>query len=116
MEGDCLIIVVNGIIQLRYPQIRTLVLPKIHSIEDLNEVSQNIQLYWKDKSEGVNAAASRSALGIVASIESARSLHNLGAIAGWQSKFGSTAGKLDALLVSLRILPPRSEMSTYYHL
>jgi hypothetical protein len=41
-----------------------------------------------------------NALGLVASIESARALWNLGAIAAWKSEFGKLGGALTALLVS----------------
>jgi len=82
---------------LRFPQLTTLLLPKIHSPTDLHHVS------WKI----FNIAQSHSrrdpyqshSLQIIASIESARSMYNLSGIASWQSEYGPTmGGKLFALL------------------
>ncbi|KAJ7855914.1 citrate lyase beta subunit [Mycena olivaceomarginata] len=63
----------------------SLVLPKVHSAEDLNTVSTAIR------------DANGNALGLVASIESARASWNLGAIAAWKSEFGKLGGALTAV-------------------
>ncbi|KAF8208744.1 Pyruvate/Phosphoenolpyruvate kinase-like domain-containing protein [Mycena galopus ATCC 62051] len=63
-----------------------LVLPKVHSAEDLNTVSRAIRDF-----NGVP-------LGLIASIESARASYNLGKIAAWTSEFGKLGGALTALL------------------
>ena len=69
----------------------TLVLPKIHSVRDLNYVSRTVR----------NMNRSCTALRIVASIESARSVIGLGDIASWKSEFGAEkGGELTALLAS----------------
>ncbi|OAX33381.1 Phosphoenolpyruvate/pyruvate domain-containing protein, partial [Rhizopogon vinicolor AM-OR11-026] len=77
---------------LKSPFVRTLVLPKIHSVRDLHHVSRAIR----------SARAGSSTpfpIRIVASIESARSAWNLGEIASWTSEYGPDAGgKLGALL------------------
>lgn len=85
--------------QLRLPCIRTLVLPKVHSVQDLHHVSEEIYIAYK-------AHKLRDADGppvqLVASIESAKAMHNLGEIASWQSRWGAaTGGTLAALLVRL---------------
>ncbi|KAF7365394.1 HpcH-HpaI domain-containing protein [Mycena venus] len=67
----------------------SLVLPKVHSAEDLHTVSRAIH--------DVNGTSSNT-LGLVASIESARASWNLGAIAAWKSEFGKLGGTLTALL------------------
>ncbi|KAJ6509006.1 citrate lyase beta subunit [Mycena sanguinolenta] len=67
----------------------SLVLPKVHSAEDLDTVSKTIL--------DVNGESSNN-LGLVASIESAKASWNLGAIAAWKSKFGKSGGSLNALL------------------
>ena len=78
----------------------TLVLPKIHSVRDLNYVSRTIR----------NLNRSSAALRIVASIESARSVIGLGDIASWRSELGvEKGGELTALLASsLRHSGPRN--------
>ncbi|KAI0826860.1 Pyruvate/Phosphoenolpyruvate kinase-like domain-containing protein [Trametes gibbosa] len=81
---------------MRLPCIRTLVLPKIHSARDLDHVSEEIFLGYKGHKlrnpDGPHVQ-------IVASIESAQAMHNLGEIAGWQSKYGAAlGGTLSALL------------------
>ncbi|KAJ7695985.1 Pyruvate/Phosphoenolpyruvate kinase-like domain-containing protein [Mycena rosella] len=72
----------------------SLVLPKVHSAEDMDTVSN-----------AIHAAGDRPPLGLVASIESARASWNIGAIAGWKSNFSRTGGKLMALLASLTLHP-----------
>ncbi|KAJ7645543.1 Pyruvate/Phosphoenolpyruvate kinase-like domain-containing protein [Mycena polygramma] len=67
----------------------SLVLPKVHSAEDLNTVSRAIH--------NVNGTSGNT-LGLVASIESAKASWNLGAIAAWQSEFGKLGGTLTGLL------------------
>jgi citrate lyase subunit beta-like protein len=74
--------------QVTSKSVGSLVLPKVHSAEDLNTVSTAIR------------DANGNALGLVASIESARASWNLGAIAAWKSEFGKLGGALTALLVS----------------
>ncbi|KAI9462197.1 citrate lyase beta subunit [Boletus coccyginus] len=74
---------------LRHPSVGTLVLPKIHSVRDLHYVFRIIR----------NLNRSCSALRIVASVESARSVIGLGDIASWKSEFGAEkGGELTALL------------------
>lgn len=84
--------------QLQLDPIRTLVLPKIHSAQDLNLVSR--QIYGNLQSTtAVNKQRSKP-LQIVASVESAKALFYLGEIASWQSEFGPMlGGQLVALLV-----------------
>jgi citrate lyase subunit beta-like protein len=69
-------------------QVGALVLPKIHSSQDLHHVSRQIHLHTK----------SESPLHIIASIESARGLWNIGEIAAWKSEYGILGGHLGALL------------------
>ncbi|KAI0766424.1 Pyruvate/Phosphoenolpyruvate kinase-like domain-containing protein [Trametes elegans] len=81
---------------MRLPCIRTLVLPKVHSVQDLDHVSEEIFVTYK-------ANKFRDPYGppvqIVASVESAKAMYNLGAIAGWQSRYGpALGGQLSALL------------------
>ncbi|KAJ7644283.1 citrate lyase beta subunit [Roridomyces roridus] len=54
----------------------SLVLPKVHSAEDLDRISEAIH------------AVRGAPLGLVASIESARAMFNLGSIAAWKSQSG----------------------------
>lgn len=76
---------------------RTLILPKIHSAQDIHHVSREVYTASRNKPRD-------SPLRIVPSIESARALWNLGGIAGWKSEHGSElGGSLSALLV--RFLP-----------
>ncbi|KAJ2978562.1 hypothetical protein NUW54_g11267 [Trametes sanguinea] len=81
---------------MRLPCIRTLVLPKVHSVQDLNQVSEEIFLAYKGhKFRDPDGPPVR----LVASIESARAMYNLGDIASWQSQYGDAlGGKLSALL------------------
>ncbi|KAJ3904445.1 citrate lyase beta subunit [Lentinula edodes] len=70
---------------LQSPSVQTLILPKIHSAQDLHYVSRHIhQISQKHPHE--------TPLRIVPSIESARALWNLGAIASWQSEHGALQG------------------------
>ncbi|KAJ7459676.1 citrate lyase beta subunit [Mycena latifolia] len=64
----------------------SLVIPKVHSADDLHIVSQAIR------------SANGTQLGLIASIESARASWNIGAIAGWRSEFGTIGGTVTALL------------------
>ncbi|KAJ7065899.1 citrate lyase beta subunit [Mycena belliarum] len=68
------------------PAVGSLVLPKVHSADDLHIVSKAIH------------AVRGNPLGLIASIESARALWNIGAIAGWKSDCGKSGGTLTALL------------------
>ncbi|KAI0712220.1 citrate lyase beta subunit [Earliella scabrosa] len=81
---------------MRLPCIRTLVLPKVHSAQDLHHVSEEIYMAYR-------AHKFRSPDGppvqLVASVESAKAMYNLGEIAAWQSRWGAaTGGTLAALL------------------
>ncbi|KAJ3747061.1 citrate lyase beta subunit [Lentinula detonsa] len=70
---------------LQSSSVRTLILPKIHSAQDLHYVSRHIhQTYQKYPKE--------IPLRIIPSIESARALWNLGSIAGWKSEHGALNG------------------------
>jgi len=80
---------------LRIPSVRTLILPKIHSVSDLHHVSREI--YNSFRSESARSAM-RPPLHIVASMESARGLWGIGDIASWKSEYGPLGGKLSALL------------------
>ncbi|KAF8513747.1 Pyruvate/Phosphoenolpyruvate kinase-like domain-containing protein [Gautieria morchelliformis] len=66
---------------LKVPIIQTLVLPKIHSTEDLDKMSQIISQCFSSRS-------TKTPIRVVASIESARSLWSLGDIATWRSREG----------------------------
>ncbi|KAJ4491614.1 citrate lyase beta subunit [Lentinula edodes] len=70
---------------LQSPSVRTLILPKIHSAQDLHYVSRHIHQISQKHPHQIP-------LRIVPSIESARALWNLGAIAGWQSEHGALQG------------------------
>lgn len=74
---------------LTVPAVRTLVLPKIHSVEDLEIVTDAMEAFGRAK----------GTINFVASIESARALYNIGTIAAWRSVYGpEKGGKLIALL------------------
>lgn len=74
--------------QLKSTAVRTLVLPKVHSADDLHQISKQMSL------------SSVFPLRLVASIESAKAMWNLGAIAEWKSSHGpEKGGALSALLV-----------------
>ncbi|KAF5369391.1 hypothetical protein D9758_002808 [Tetrapyrgos nigripes] len=70
---------------LRSSSVQTLILPKIHSGEDLDYVSSSI-------STALSASSREKPLRIVPSIESAKGLWNLGNIAGWKTKNVSLNG------------------------
>jgi len=77
---------------LRCPNVQTLVLPKIHSVQDLHHISR--ELYTTSRT-----FPHHTPMRLVTSIESAKSLWNLGSIAGWKSEYGSDlGGTLSALL------------------
>ncbi|KAI0667573.1 citrate lyase beta subunit [Trametes maxima] len=83
---------------MHLPCIQTLVLPKIHSVQDLDDVSETIFEAFTHGNDG-SRAPNGPPINIVASIESAKAMHNLGTIAGWQSRYGHAfGGKLSALL------------------
>ena len=68
-------------------------LPKIHSKEDLDYVSDAVQ-------SALLGCHRDKPLNIVPSIESARAMWNLGDIAKWKSKHGpQCGGEISALLV-----------------
>lgn len=70
----------------------TLVLPKIHSVQDLQYISDAI-------ARSTQQGRRTQPLRLVASIESAKSLWNIGEIAAWTSPHGPlNGGTLNALL------------------
>ncbi|TFK74758.1 beta subunit of citrate lyase [Pluteus cervinus] len=80
---------------LQSPLIGTLVLPKIHSAEDLHRVSHAIHSATRSSPSRVDGIP----LKIVSSVESARALWDLGRIASWKSQHGEAlGGVLSALL------------------
>ena len=82
---------------MRLPCVRTLVLPKIHSAQDLHHVSEEIYMTYRAHKF---RSADEPPVQLVASVESAKAMYNLGEIASWQSTWGSAmGGKLSALLV-----------------
>ncbi|KAF7797029.1 hypothetical protein EIP86_008221 [Pleurotus ostreatoroseus] len=86
---------------LQADAVRTLILPKIHSAQDLNVVSRQIYSHLQSTSASVSHQRAKP-LQLVASIESAAALYHIGEIAGWQSEFGPLlGGKLTALLVNV---------------
>ncbi|TFK48694.1 citrate lyase beta subunit [Heliocybe sulcata] len=75
--------------------IRTILMPKIHSAADLDIVSEQIHRSRDQRPSG----SLEHNLNIIASIESAKGLWNVGEIAGWQSKHGPVlGGRVNALL------------------
>ncbi|KAH9950562.1 citrate lyase beta subunit [Amylocystis lapponica] len=79
---------------LQLSSVRTLVLPKVNSARDLDYVSREIY-----SASALQFTREPHPLRLVASIESAKSLFNLGSIARWQSEHGpALGGKLVALL------------------
>ena len=71
-------------------------LPKIHSVDDLEIVTDAMEAFGR----------ARGTINFVASIESARALYNIGTIAAWRSVYGpEKGGKLMALLV-IPLVPP----------
>ena len=65
-------------------------LPKVHSVEDLESVTDAMEAFGR----------SQGTIRLVASIESAKALHNIGGIAAWKSVYGpEKGGELRALLV-----------------
>ncbi|KAI0648001.1 Pyruvate/Phosphoenolpyruvate kinase-like domain-containing protein [Trametes meyenii] len=84
---------------IRFPCVQTLVLPKIHSVQDLDDVSESIFEGYRYSGDGHSRSPNGPPINIVASIESAKAMHNLGTIAGWQSRYGHAfGGRLSALL------------------
>ncbi|ETW81540.1 hypothetical protein HETIRDRAFT_439944 [Heterobasidion irregulare TC 32-1] len=73
---------------LRIPSVRTFILPKVHSSQELHVVSSAIDA----------SGRAGDPIRLVASIESARALWNLGNIANWASAHGNSGGQLAALL------------------
>jgi len=72
--------------------VQTLILPKIHSHQDLDYVSDAISSSSRDFSQ-------RPKLQIIPSIESARGIWNLGSIAEWKSNHNpQVGGELSAIL------------------
>jgi citrate lyase subunit beta-like protein len=83
----------NLLMQAALPVVGSLVLPKVHTAQDLHHISRAVM------------TASRIThrhfpLQFITSIESARGMWNLGTIAGWKSEYGpELGGRLSALLV-----------------
>ncbi|KAL5520024.1 hypothetical protein ACEPAG_1684 [Sanghuangporus baumii] len=75
------------------PLVRTLVLPKIHSVSDLDDVAELVS--WASSSSSAHRS---QPLRLVASIESARALWDIGKIASWKAHNGPTGGILVSLL------------------
>ncbi|KAI9509199.1 citrate lyase beta subunit [Russula earlei] len=74
---------------LTLPAVRTLVLPKVTSVEDLETATDALEAFGRAK----------GTIHFVASIESALALHNVGTIAAWRSVYGpEKGGELRALL------------------
>ncbi|CAA7261424.1 unnamed protein product [Cyclocybe aegerita] len=71
------------------PVVRTVILPKIHSAADIDVVSDAIS---------GSRPADAPVMEIIPSIESAKGMWNLGAIAAWKSSHGGPGGNLGALL------------------
>jgi citrate lyase subunit beta-like protein len=70
------------------------VLPKVNSVEDLEIVTDAMEAFGRAK----------GTISLVASIESALALHNVGAIAAWRSVYGpEKGGELRALLVKFHL-------------
>ncbi|KAH9933126.1 citrate lyase beta subunit, partial [Epithele typhae] len=81
---------------LSFPCVRTLVLPKIHSAQDLHYISE--QIHAASQRHAFRKSGSPP-VRLVASVESARAMYNLGEIAAWKSTWGPvTGGELSALL------------------
>ncbi|KAI0086589.1 Pyruvate/Phosphoenolpyruvate kinase-like domain-containing protein [Irpex rosettiformis] len=85
---------ISQVVQLH--PIHTLVLPKIHSAKDLDTISSAIfAALWN----GISGRDPNMPISLVASIESAKALYNIGEIASWKSTFGPIpGGQLTALL------------------
>ena len=80
--------------QISQSNVQTLILPKIHSHQDLEYVSNAVAVF---SSRG---SSQRPNLQIVPSIECARGIWNLGSIAGWKSNHNpQVGGELSAILV-----------------
>jgi citrate lyase subunit beta-like protein len=68
------------------------VLPKVHSAEELETITDAMEAFGRAK----------GTIHFVATIESALALHNIGSIAAWRSVYGpEKGGQLKALLVTL---------------
>ncbi|PPR07105.1 hypothetical protein CVT24_010941 [Panaeolus cyanescens] len=75
------------------PLVKSLIIPKLHSPEDLNVVSEHVSKARQ------NTSTSSLPLDLVPSIESAKAMVNLTSIAGWSSRHDPIhGGKLGALL------------------
>ena len=92
-----------------------MVLPKVHSVEELETVAEAMEAFGRAK----------GTIHLIATIESALALHNIGSIAAWRSVYGpEKGGELKALLVTPlppfpyslldihRVLPPSLEQKT----
>ena len=78
--------------QASLANLHTIVLPKVHSSKILDEVGDRLRASSK-------RAVREHHLHLVASIESARALWDIGHIASWQSRHGVAGGVLSSLLV-----------------
>ena len=84
-------------LQITLSNVQTIILPKIHSHQDLDYVSNAVQVAVSSSSRGFSQ---RPILQLVPSIESARGIWNLGSIAGWKSNHNpQVGGELSAILV-----------------
>lgn len=87
--------------QISQSNVQTLILPKIHSHQDLDYVSDALAV----SSCSSPGFSQRPNLQLVPSIESARGIWNLGSIAGWKSRYNpQLGGELSAILVRLSFL------------
>ena len=78
--------------QISQSNVQTLILPKIHSHRDLDYVSDAISSSSRNFSQ--------RPIQLVASIESARGIWNLGSVVEWSSSHNpQVGGKLSAILV-----------------
>ncbi|KAF8349257.1 P-loop containing nucleoside triphosphate hydrolase protein [Amanita rubescens] len=81
--------------------IRALVVPKVHSTNDLDAVSRELHKAFKNSPR-------EEPIRIIPSVESAKAMWNLGSIASWKSKYGAlSGGVLSALLART---PSRREL------
>ncbi|KAI3603037.1 citrate lyase subunit beta [Moniliophthora roreri] len=70
---------------LSLPAVQTVVLPKVHSAQDLHYASRHIAQVFKQNPR-------ETPVRIVSSVESAKAMWNLGEIAGWKSEYEQVEG------------------------
>ena len=89
----------SGMDKIKSLVVRTLVLPKIHTHEDLRYVAETVR---NALIREISRNHSSHPIHIIASIESAAAAWNLGDIASWKAEDGpELGGRLSALLVSI---------------